>query len=223
MVVTANDRPLEELREEIIDQLIMNYGHGALSLEAFQRRLDRAFNETQHSILNDLVTDLELDVDKTYIETKEQKLGVNYETDTVEDVEYMVNIFGGSDRGGQWVAGKEIRIINIFGGGNVDFSEAKFAHRRVRIRFLSFFGGTTIYVPKDINTINKVICIFGGVDNKAPSSSSDRAPTIIIDGLVVFGGVTIKIKKILKERFIEFADGLKNLFSQTSGDKESKM
>jgi hypothetical protein len=44
MPVTPNDRPIETLREETIDQLIMNYGHGKLSREAFERRLDEALD-----------------------------------------------------------------------------------------------------------------------------------------------------------------------------------
>ncbi len=223
MVVTATDRPLEELREDIIDQLIMNYGHGALSLEAFQRRLDKAFDETEHSALNELVSDLELAVDKTYIETKDQELGINYDVEVAPNVQYMINIFGGSNRGGSWVVGKEIRMLNIFGGGDIDFSEATFSHPTVRVRMVCAFGGTTIYVPKDVHATNNAICIFGGINNKVPASSNNKAPSVLIEGLVVFGGVTIKMKKILKERFIEFADGLKSLFLQTNRNDDSRM
>ena len=37
MAVIIQDRPIEKLREEVIDQLIMNYSHGEISLEAFDR------------------------------------------------------------------------------------------------------------------------------------------------------------------------------------------
>ena len=33
MPVTPQDRPLDALREQTVDQLIMNYGHGKLSRE----------------------------------------------------------------------------------------------------------------------------------------------------------------------------------------------
>ena len=35
MTVKLEDRPIENVREEVVDQLTMNYGHGELSLEAF--------------------------------------------------------------------------------------------------------------------------------------------------------------------------------------------
>ncbi len=38
MAVNIEDRPINKVREEVIDQLIMNYSHGELSHEAFERR-----------------------------------------------------------------------------------------------------------------------------------------------------------------------------------------
>ena len=48
--VKFEDRPLEKVREETIDQLVMNYGHGELSSEAFERCPMRRW--TQPSIVN---------------------------------------------------------------------------------------------------------------------------------------------------------------------------
>ena len=42
MAVILEDRPIETLREEVIDTLIYNYSHGVISNEAFERRLDQA-------------------------------------------------------------------------------------------------------------------------------------------------------------------------------------
>jgi len=48
MPVTPHDRPIDALREQTVDQLIMNYGHGKLSREAFERRLDEALDSKSH-------------------------------------------------------------------------------------------------------------------------------------------------------------------------------
>ncbi|MFT6206787.1 MAG: hypothetical protein ACJA0T_000691, partial [Colwellia sp.] len=42
MAVNIADRPTDKVREEVVDQLVMNYSHGELSHEAFERRLDQA-------------------------------------------------------------------------------------------------------------------------------------------------------------------------------------
>ena len=65
MAVENRDRPIDVLREEVIDQLIVNYSHEELSLEAFERRLDQALASDDASELGDLVVDLELKADFT--------------------------------------------------------------------------------------------------------------------------------------------------------------
>ena len=98
MSVPDQDKPVEMLREEVIDQLIMNYGHGELSLDAFDRRLGVAIDSSDHTELAGLIADLSLAVDKTYADKKKQELGIRYETSDAEDIDYMINIFGGSNR-----------------------------------------------------------------------------------------------------------------------------
>lgn len=211
MPVDNQDRPIEIVREEVIDQLIVNYGHEELSLEAFERRLDRALSTNDATELDELVADLELTVDEVYEDQKREELDfeLDYDYGAERDVEYSINIFGGSDRSGPWTVPREIRMINLFGGGDIDFSEAKFVHPTVRIKMLTLFGGSTIYVREDINTISKIISIFGGTDNSAPSSRSSRAPVVIVEGLVMFGGTDIKIKRTIREMFMDFADRIR--------------
>ena len=66
MSVATQDRPIESVRQEVIDQLIMNYSHGEISLEAFESRLDKAMNGTDPQEINDLTKDLNLNVDTKY-------------------------------------------------------------------------------------------------------------------------------------------------------------
>jgi hypothetical protein len=94
----------------------------------------------------------------------------------------------------------------VFGGGEIDFTEAKFTHLSVRTRMLTLFGVAGIYAREDINTGSKIISIFGGTNNRAPSNRNSHAPVVIIGGLVMFGGADIKIKRSIKEMFVDFAD-----------------
>jgi len=219
MPVIAEDRPIEAVREEVVDQLTMNYGHGKLSLEAFERRLDQAMECNDNLSLLALTADLELTVDEDFINKKNQELGEDNKHDsTIEmndsrDVEYIVNIFSGNDRNGEWVVAKETRIFSLFGGSDIDLSEANFIHKTSRIRIFSVFSGIDIYTPEEINIVSKAFCIFGGIDNKAPSTPNKNVPTLMIEGLVLFSGIDIKIKITLKEKLVRFANGLKNLFN----------
>jgi hypothetical protein len=210
MPVPPQDRPIASVREETIDRLIVNYGHGKLSLEAFERRLDQALDAKSADMLLALTSDFELDVDKQYAQQKRAEFGVPApqapQGSHERRVSFMIHIFGGGNRGGAWTVPPQIWMLNLFGGGDVDFSHARFSSPVTHVRMLTLFGGAQFYVNETMNTVSNVFCIFGGMDNRGPSSSDPNAPTVVIEGLCLFGGAGIKVKKTLKERWLAIAD-----------------
>jgi len=218
MSVITEDRPIETVREEVVDQLTMNYGHGKLSLEAFERRLDQAMECQDNLKLLELTADLDLTVDDEFIEKKNQELNNHTVPDSERsfrdhDVEKIVTIFAGNERKGEWNVAKNIHIFSLFGGTNIDLSEAKFSHKTTNIRIFSLFSGVDIKTPEEINVLSKAFCIFGAIDNRAPSIPKSNVPRVVIEGYVLFSGVDVKVKITFKERLIRFADGLKDLFN----------
>ena len=213
MTVILEDRPIENVREEVIDTLIYNYSHGVISSEAFERRLDQAMASQNHQEIFDLAADLDKTTDSEFNTQKERKFNVNYAVTDNDETETIVNILGGSCRSGQWTVPREIRIITLLGGADIDFSDAIFTTPNVTIKILCLFGGTDISVPEDINIVSKAFCILGGIDNSAPSIASRQAPTLTIEGLVMFGGLDIKVKRTIKEKFVAFANQLKTIFN----------
>lgn len=213
MAVILEDRPIENVREEIIDTLIYNYSHGVISSEAFERRLDQAMLSQNHQEIFNLAADLEKIIDTDFTLHKERQFNINYAASDSVETDTIVNILGGSCRSGQWTVPREIRIITLFGGADIDFTDAIFTTPSVTIKVLCLFGGTDISVPEDINVISKAFCILGGIDNSAPSIASRQAPTLTIEGLVMFGGLDIKIKRTIKEKFVAFANQMKTIFN----------
>jgi hypothetical protein len=216
MPVTPNDRPIETLREETVDQLIMNYGHGKLSREAFERRLDEALDTKSHDKLLELTRDLDLKADRQYAAQKKAELRIRVDAGTSgsDDAEYMVNVFGGTTRKGAWHVPRSIRIVNVFGGADLDFSDATFSSQTTYITTFCLFGGVTARVREGLRTISKAVCIFGGVDNRGPSTADSNAPLVVIEGLVLFGGIDVKLKKTPKQHLQEFANQLRTMFTQ---------
>jgi hypothetical protein len=211
MPVAEEDRPLDALRSEAIDRLIMNYGHGHLSLEAFERRLDEALEASDRARLKALTADLDLEVDTGYIERKEAELNLGYPRRTARTTEHIVNVFSGGGRGGAWTVPEEIRVFTLFGGTDLDFSDARFVARATRLKVLCLFGAVDIFVRDDISTSINTICVFGAVDNDVPATTDPTAPRLEVEGLVLFGAIDAKIKKTLKERLFEFADALRQM------------
>jgi len=213
MAVKTEDRPIETVREEVIDKLVMNYSQGEISLEAFERRLDNAMETNDHKVLIELVADLKLEVDKEYIEKKKEELNSVYDPSDPKDLETFVDVFSGSTRSGKWRVAKETRIFGLFSGTDIDLSEAQLTHPTVYIKVYSLFSGVDIYVPENVNIVSKAFCIFAGIDNNVQSTVDKNAPTIVIEGFAIFSGIDIKIKRTLKEKFVQFADEMKNLFT----------
>ncbi|MCW8865861.1 MAG: DUF1707 and DUF2154 domain-containing protein [Colwellia sp.] len=215
MPVILADRPTETVRSEVIDQLIMNYSHGELSYQAFERRLDDAMELQCNEALVALAKDLPLTVDKAFVESKKQDLAPNIVSGDTEDVEYMVNVFSGNTRGGVWTVPKEIRAFSLFSGSDIDLTDAKFTQNELRIKMFCLFSGNNIYIPENVNVVSKAFCIFGGIDYQAAPQVNPNiaAPTIIIEGLAIFSGVDIKVRRSIKEKFIEMADSFKKMFS----------
>ena len=215
MPVTPQDRPLDALREETVDQLIMNYGHGKLSRQAFERRLDETIDTKSHDRLLELTADLDLKADRQFTAQKKAELGIRVDASAasrVDEAEHIINVFAGNNRKGAWDVPRAIRIFNLFGGAELDFTDARFASETTYITVLCLFGGVNIRVRDGMRTISKTLCIFGGVDNRAGPTSDPNAPLLVVEGLCMFGGVDIRVKKTPKQRLTEFADTLRGMF-----------
>lgn len=111
--------------------------------------------------------------------------------DIIDDVA----IFGG---GTKIVTSDNFRggnITAVFGGSEIFLKGCKLAEGTNSIDILAIFGGTTIIVPNDWNIVMNVTSIFGGFSNKGvkdPNIVIDQSRTLIIKGLVVFGGGELK-------------------------------
>ncbi len=112
-----------------------------------------------------------------------------------KDVIDDVAIFGGGTR---IVTSDNFRggnITSIFGGSEIHLKGCKLAEGTNYIDILALFGGTTLIVPNDWNIVMNVTAIFGGFSNKSikdPNVPIDLNKTLIIKGLVIFGGGEVK-------------------------------
>jgi hypothetical protein len=221
MPIPPSDQPIEKLREAAIDQLVMNYGHDKLSMEAFDRRLEQAMDAKTHEQLTALTEDLELSVDHSYIKQKRETFGGEFDQDDRKEVEYFFNVMGGSNRRGEWEVPKEIRMINVMGGGELDFTDAKFPDGITKLRLYCFMGGASIFVPDGIKVKSKVFSFMGGFSDRSPSSTQANCPTLIIEGFMFMGGADVKVKKSFKQRLLEFGNSIKSFIEPDNNNVRS--
>ncbi|RYZ94740.1 MAG: hypothetical protein EOP47_27235 [Sphingobacteriaceae bacterium] len=110
-----------------------------------------------------------------------------------EDFLDSVNVFGGSH---QKVFTKNFKggdILAIFGGCDVDLTQADFQNE-ITIEVTAIFGGCKIIIPPTWEVKSEVTAIFGGVDDKRNLMPSVDGGTkrVVLRGLALFGGVEIK-------------------------------
>lgn len=111
--------------------------------------------------------------------------------DTIDDV----SIFGGGNKIINSTNFKGGNITSIFGGSEINLKTCKLAEGTNTIDILCIFGGTTIIVPNDWNVVMNVTSLLGGFSDKSikdPNVVIDESKTLIIKGLVVFGGGEVK-------------------------------
>ena len=102
----------------------------------------------------------------------------------------LVAIFGGFERKGGWTVPAELSALCIFGGGELDLTEAVLTGQETVITAVCLFGGLEITVPDGMVVRSEVVGIFGGTE--VPSDSgAPGAPVLVVKGAAIFGGIEI--------------------------------
>ncbi len=116
--------------------------------------------------------------------------GTNYTGDDHLDA---VSIFGGVKK---IIFSKNFQggdIVNIFGGSELDFTQADITGR-VYIDVTQVFGGTKIIVPSHWMVISDMAAVFAGFDDKRIRTSAplDNNKVLVLKGISIFAGVDIR-------------------------------
>ncbi len=203
--VKIEDRPLEQVRQEVIDQLIMNYSHGIISVEAFERRLDIASDAKQHQELIAVVADLTLLPDEQYQQQRQRSFSPSYQAGNDTRNEKIMAILSSNQHRGKWLVPAEIRLLNVLGSVELDFSEAVFQHQHVVIKVNNWVGSLNILVPEQVSVVSNMFNIVGSSTHRPTAVADRQAPQIVIEGYSVLGSLDITIKRTMKEKFNTFA------------------
>ncbi len=210
MPVKLEDRPIEQVREETIDKLIVNYSHAVISAEAFERRLDDATDSESHQELVALVADLPLEADSQYTRYKDTQLGPNYRAASEGSDDRIVSILSSEERRGQWVVPRRLRVIGVLSSVTLDFTDAVFEHQHVVIQVTDFLGSIEILVPDSVNVSTRLSGFLSSTENKSPSMGGRQAPHISVEGFSLLSSVEIKERKTMKEKLVAFANSIKS-------------
>ena len=89
-------------------------------------------------------------------------------------------------------------ITAIFGGSNIDLTNAKLSEYGAKLSCFAAFGGIEVTVPKNWKVVTTGIPIFGGWSNKTHCvpDGSNTEKTIEINCIAAFGGIEVKNRLI---------------------------
>ncbi len=107
-----------------------------------------------------------------------------------------ITIFGGTKRR---IANKEFkggRLTTIFGGAEIDLTQALLSEGTHVLEITCVFGGTSLIVPSDWTVHVDVVSVFGAFEDKRTyikkSESTGTVGSLVIKGMAIFGGGDIK-------------------------------
>lgn len=96
------------------------------------------------------------------------------------------NVYSKNFKGGE--------IVSVFGGAEINLSQASFQEKQIVIESVQIFGGAKMIIPADWVIHNEAVAVFGGIEDKRPQPTSITAPEkmLVLKGFVMFGGIEIK-------------------------------
>lgn len=190
-------RRAQETRERVIARLSDHFAHDTLDVEEFERRVTVAQTSDNPADIEALLTDLS-DVGApaapvtAIVPTVVTALAPADERH--RDTVYA--IFGGIDRRGAWNVPRQMRIVALFGGANLDLREARFPAGVVDIDVTAVMGGINIVVPPGLAVQMHGSAIMGGFAdvNRSPAYPDPDAPLLRVRGMAMMGGVNIEMR-----------------------------
>jgi hypothetical protein len=178
-------RASDSEREATVAHLREAAAEGRLDVEELVDRIDAAYTATTRAELEPLTADLPAPTGMTFGEPRESRA-----------TSFVLSIFGGSDRAGRWRVAERVRVVNIFGGADLDLREATLAAPEVTLTVVSIFGGSDVIVPEGMNVELSSFALFGGDKLKLGGAEPvPGAPVVHVRCVSIFGGTDVVTKR----------------------------
>jgi hypothetical protein len=188
-VAEADLRASDADRERVAELLRDAYAEGRLTVDEHAERIEAAYSAKTFGELTPLTRDLPAHPqDSAPLPRPTAQPPARNESPS------MVAIFGGSSRKGRWRVGSYLKAVTVFGGVEIDLTDAVFESPEVIIECVSVFGGVDIKVPENVSLQGSGIGIFGGFDVREQTSPDPYAPVVRVKGSAVFGGVSARTR-----------------------------
>ncbi|MGK5549265.1 DUF1707 SHOCT-like domain-containing protein [Streptomyces sp. URMC 127] len=181
-------------RDRFADILRDALAHGRITAEEHSERIGAVYRAKTLAELEPLVSDLP-EAGRAGPAAPARPYETPAHTLSAAPAENLVAVFGGAVRKGRWRVSRRTNAFALFGGIEIDLTEALFEQREIVINATAIFGGVEIRVPENVTLRSTGTGIFGGFDVKTVEAPDPDAPVVSLTGFAVFGGVDAKPKR----------------------------
>lgn len=109
-----------------------------------------------------------------------------------EDVLDVAAVFGVVKKSLYSKSFKGGEIVSVFGGVEIDLSQADF-EGKIAIESVQVFGGATLIIPSTWEVRSEAVAVFGGIEDKRKHVvKTEPERILVLQGFAMFGGIEIK-------------------------------
>jgi hypothetical protein len=192
-VAGGNLRASDADRDQVANLLSTAYAEGRLTRKEHEERIEQLMAAKTFDDLIPITRDLVVIGTPNPVATPQPTNRFTIDTTAQNpDTDKMIAIFGGVTRSGRWRVRKRTHALTLFGGMDLDLRDAIFEAPVVEISGFWCFGGLDIKVPEGIEVRDQTAGIFGGTDVCDVGEPAPGAPTLVIKGATLFGGVSVR-------------------------------
>jgi hypothetical protein len=191
-IAGGNLRASDADREQVATVLNTAYAEGRLTRDEHDERLGQLMAARTFDDLIPITRDLVVVGSRAVSPTPGPSSFAIDTTAASEEPNRLVAIFSGVSRSGKWRVRRKTQALAVFGGIDLDLRDAIFEGSTIEMSGICCFGSLDIKVPPGVEVRNEMVGIFGDTAIKYLGDPIPGAPTLVIKGLTLFGGVTVR-------------------------------
>jgi hypothetical protein len=182
-------RPVEQVRERVIDALSEHFARDHLSMDELERRMELVYAASTPQEVEALLDGLPA------LATAPLPAAADEHGLAPKLRESLVAIMSGVVRRGLWRIPRRLRAVAVMGGIELDLREAILTPGVTEIHAFVFMGGLVVRVPPGVRLETDGVAILGGFEDRIyePGAAGPDAPVVRVTGVAIMGGVDAQV------------------------------
>jgi hypothetical protein len=183
-------------RHQVAEILREAAGEGRLDIDELDQRLEATYAARTYADLVPITLDLPAHPHQRPVV---RPAAATPDVVPGPDRESHFAILSGLSRKGVWVVPRQMTILALMGGAELDLRRAKFAAPEVVITINAFMGGAQVIVGPSTRVQMEGTGIMGGYSGPSglvDATLDESSPVVRIKGVAVWGGVSVERKHL---------------------------